>query len=534
METEEETDASESGSELEDEEDVRGDEATAAGTAADAAAVPGQQAKGKKKKKKKKKKAKGGAEEAPAAELATTSSSTAEYQLVDENAVPAHEADQRYNAALAALRRSDEDSMWVQLAHCRLDDKRARKLVDALSSKSVVISLDLSYNSISDAVLQALAATLANGAAPDLISVNVAGNVATDEGKIALAALCKTRKSLQIEIEPPPRPQTNHKRSDALVEEPSMELMWDADQDGDPTSLRAPTSHTAAALQQVLAALEQLQNIDSSSPDIHAIADNVVAAVDDELQSTAVEPSLAAQLHQRPALAQVLQSLGVFAALLRMEAGEQAVQDGRIVKRLLACGNKHIDHAVFTSGALPKIAQLVFAHPLNNCLHVPACCVLEAAFAPRYEDAKVGSSSPSPPAWEQLLDMDGGGLHVRLADVARDSVDLPVGKRPAHLGCAMALANAIAAAAKVDVQMRERLEAQESWRDFVSDGGVLQRVSEEQQGGALGGPKPQRQSLAASALGDLGSALNSLALSSLGLSPRELLSIDKSGLLRGL
>jgi hypothetical protein len=40
--------------------------------------------------------------------------------------------------------------LWVQLNQCRLGDKKARKLSEALRTNTAVTSIDLSHNQITD------------------------------------------------------------------------------------------------------------------------------------------------------------------------------------------------------------------------------------------------------------------------------------------------------------------------------------------------------------------------------------------------
>eukprot|EP00271_Cylindrocystis_brebissonii_P021849 TRINITY_DN8076_c0_g1_i1.p1 TRINITY_DN8076_c0_g1~~TRINITY_DN8076_c0_g1_i1.p1 ORF type:complete len:554 (-),score=135.87 TRINITY_DN8076_c0_g1_i1:575-2236(-) len=157
-----------------------------------AAQAEGSQGAKKKKKKKKKKKNKG--------KSANEGSEAAAVNSSDEGMLPADVAESRYVTALEGLRSKSDLCLWVQLSKCRLSDKKARKISDALAENKSVTSIDLSHNSITDEGIQLLSSALLAGAAPDLIQLDLRGNPLTDRGRALLLSLESTRKQVKVEL----------------------------------------------------------------------------------------------------------------------------------------------------------------------------------------------------------------------------------------------------------------------------------------------------------------------------------------------
>jgi len=87
-------------------------------------------------------------------------------------------------------------------------DAHSRAVCEALQAPGcTATSLDLSGNALSDAGASLLAAALAQGAAPDLISLSVSDNAAvTETGRAALQSAQKLRRGLAVQFAPLPPP----------------------------------------------------------------------------------------------------------------------------------------------------------------------------------------------------------------------------------------------------------------------------------------------------------------------------------------
>ena len=129
-----------------------------------------------------------------------TSSSTSSPTKID----PAlkKRAEEKFKNALKLLSSNDEDSMWVQLTELSLTDTKLNQIQKALESNTVILSLDLSKNNLTDTGACALAEQLAHPtAAPNLIELVVKDNAGIGErGTTALGNLAAIRKSLRVEL----------------------------------------------------------------------------------------------------------------------------------------------------------------------------------------------------------------------------------------------------------------------------------------------------------------------------------------------
>ncbi|CAI5532231.1 unnamed protein product [Closterium sp. Naga37s-1] len=154
------------------------------------------------------------ANSAPAAPFPPSSSADAPLCQPDlDDMLPVEVAEKRFAAALESMRSKADLCMWVQLARCRVGDKKLRRLTDALIHCETVTSVDLSENLISDAGLRQLACALsAPSAAPDLISLNVKRNPISASGRACLANLQAVRKLVRIEYEESPPPAAQEKK----------------------------------------------------------------------------------------------------------------------------------------------------------------------------------------------------------------------------------------------------------------------------------------------------------------------------------
>ena len=106
--------------------------------------------------------------------------------------------DEDSTAFAAGLEQLRSGGLWCSLASAGVTDKRLKSLCDILRTSGVT-SLDVSSNAITDAGASTLAACLGGAqCAPDLISLNVAGNPLSETGRAALQSLAKLRRGLDI------------------------------------------------------------------------------------------------------------------------------------------------------------------------------------------------------------------------------------------------------------------------------------------------------------------------------------------------
>ena len=82
----------------------------------------------------------------------------------------------RLRSCLSLLHANDEDTLWVSLSACHINDEHVGLICSALEHNTHVLSLDLSANDISSAGFEALSACLVNGGGLDMIELDLRGN----------------------------------------------------------------------------------------------------------------------------------------------------------------------------------------------------------------------------------------------------------------------------------------------------------------------------------------------------------------------
>jgi hypothetical protein len=112
-------------------------------------------------------------------------------------------ADQRFNSAVSQLAADSDNALWIKLDGIHLTDGKITRLAAALQKSTHVLSLDLAKNALTGRGIAKLAAALEAGAAPDLIELKIYGNSIGEEGREALGALRRARKSIRVEDEEP-------------------------------------------------------------------------------------------------------------------------------------------------------------------------------------------------------------------------------------------------------------------------------------------------------------------------------------------
>lgn len=421
----------------------------------------------------------------------------------EELMLPVEESDARYTAAIEALRANDEMCMWVQLPRCRLTDKKARKLCDAMRENHTVTSIDVSDNFISDDGARSLAALLASGAVPDLIALNVRGNPLSEKGKGALGSMRHARKLVKIDLEeePPPEDQGYNEK---MPKRGSNGWHMGAGGggsgpgangwEGTPTTFSRESKAEKAVppQQRVEAALKAIK--ESADPvDSRALAQAIAAvvkAVSQELREDAPKRVRTASLEQLPpGLSMVAMNLPTFASVLSMDPPPIASQRKRaepatgahrialvdLVHRLLLSSCQAIDDALLKEGVVTGAVALLFRFPWNSCLHASVARLVEVALC-----------RPSSELCASLFKGEDSVLE-RLAAGGSAGAALKASQRLGDVGYIINLSKAVLSAAGSHHHLQALLSGSERWTEFV--GGPL-KVLLEEQAGSLGGPRP--------------------------------------------
>ncbi|CAI7768859.1 unnamed protein product [Closterium sp. NIES-54] len=351
------------------------------------------------------------ANSAPAAPFPPSSSADAPLCQPDlDDMLPVEVAEKRFAAALESMRSKADLCMWVQLARCRVGDKKLRRLTDALIHCETVTSVDLSENLISDAGLRQLACALsAPSAAPDLISLNVKRNPISASGRACLANLQAVRKLVRIEYEESPPPAAQEKKGAQGGKGQGM-----ADPHGFESGERMggglaskasnPQIRIDAAVRFIREASEKLQQMAPEGSSSRSIAtrvfdsgmmtealEDVVELVDADLRRNPSKSYHNSPISKLPLpLRLVVESLPTFASLLELpippqqcqrKLAEPAAGRHRILAVLLlrkvlgACG-RVVDDRLAREDVGRKVASLLFDFPWSNVLHHGVCCFL--------------------------------------------------------------------------------------------------------------------------------------------------------------
>merc|ERR1711977_732497 len=106
---------------------------------------------------------------------------------------------------MGALRQLAEDKEScgprLELSVCRVTDKEAAQLGEALKGNTTVTDLNLSFNQIGDVGIQAFVTALASGAAKGLKVLKLDNNPFGDMGKRMLSGVKMMRKGLDVQYE---------------------------------------------------------------------------------------------------------------------------------------------------------------------------------------------------------------------------------------------------------------------------------------------------------------------------------------------
>ncbi|CAI5490126.1 unnamed protein product [Closterium sp. Naga37s-1] len=370
------------------------------------------------------------ANSAPSASFPPSSSADAPLCQPDlDDMLPVEVAEKRFAAALESMRSKADLCMWVQLARCRVGDKKLRRLTDALIHCETVTSVDLSENLISDAGLRQLACALsAPSAAPDLISLNVKRNPISASGRACLANLQAVRKLVRIEYEESPPPAAQEKKGaqggkgQGMADPRGFES---GERMGGGLASKAsnPQIRIDAAVRFIREASEKLQQMAPEGSSRRSIAtrvfdssmmtealEDVVELVDADLRRNPSKSYHNSPINKLPLpLRLVVESLPTFASLLELpippqqcqrKLAEPAAGRHRILAVLLlrkvlgACG-RVVDDRLAREDLGRKVAALLFDFPWSNVLHHGVCCFLMSAL--ERPNSSLSSSLLDPP-----------------------------------------------------------------------------------------------------------------------------------------
>ncbi|KAL6772337.1 hypothetical protein ACKKBG_A29840 [Auxenochlorella protothecoides x Auxenochlorella symbiontica] len=276
---------------------------------------------GKKKRKKKKKKANGEA--------------SSEASRVD--AEVRKQQQERVSNALADVRANSSGSIWVDLSSAAVDSKTVKKLCAHLAANTEILSLNLAGNCLDDESAESLARALAQGAAPNLIDLDLRDNPLSPAAEASVRATLKERKILNVELGPLPAPvaappaeagkeeagkEGGASLSGSLRDNPYVRRFFQVDEDDQdegqalesPTEQVDPEQLSAELWEQVNQALESptRTTADLATP-LAAIADQVRGEMDScmlpmlaDTELADLRPFTAAALRALPTLRRVL------------------------------------------------------------------------------------------------------------------------------------------------------------------------------------------------------------------------------------
>ncbi|CAL8464511.1 g4046 [Coccomyxa elongata] len=457
------------------------------------------------------------------------------------------EAERRFETVVEQLKSQDADGLWVSLGSCDIHDASIATLTEALASNTTVTALDLSRNNITSEGAKALFEALSDGAASDLIELDMRGNPFSSGDFKSLAHLWSVRKQLSVLVGAPKSPEPAVSISPfALrankIEEKEEEELEDYSVNGN--------GYTSPLILQFF----QMGN-DETKPtgeavepqepeeDPEVVAERLWDQVEHELQEDvgtccalsdalreigcAIQVEMAGcqlpmldstcaddlkphtlhafiKLHLLPGVLDRVPPPVIWPTSCgtpQAAVGSHRLAVAEIAALLVGAGAVVLDEAVASTGIVPDLVHLCFAHPANNALHACTLKLLRAAMSSKIADL-----------WRPLLeqgmgtsvfDAAGSGqagswppLQRQLAAVGIAVADMPQGRRPPLSGFAVAVAALLQTHSRDGLAsgiLQERLQGDEEWRDFTEEGGALQRLLQEQDGGDLGGPRPRTQ-----------------------------------------
>ncbi|KAL3134683.1 hypothetical protein ABBQ32_007686 [Trebouxia sp. C0010 RCD-2024] len=382
----------------------------------------------------------------------------------------------RFNAALKTLKVNDEDYLWVKLGQCNLKDGKARQVSEALQKNKFLTSLDLSGNRITDGGAEALAAALSDGAVPDLIYLDMRGNLLTEAGITLLAGLTKLRKQLTVETGPSPAELAAQKAESAsagesatntLLEEAAGEnevvQRWGQDDGGGkqamvrepslPPELEEDPQAAATQLwQEVCEALgadpvdlpvlaEALRYIGIGlTKEVEDIRQEACHSLPIALKATTFKPFYDSSFQRLSDLSAAVDHRGPLRLTTydrdqRQEAGGGHLPGAAtILARLVACGQLEAESQIVASQFVPRLVGACLQYPCANPLHCATFQLIRACVDSSCPELLLPlvSAQPQTDGHSDTKQMQ-LPLHRQLMAIGTGSQEGPVGKRPCHL-----------------------------------------------------------------------------------------------------
>jgi len=410
--------------------------------------------------------------------------------------------------ALASLQSGDADALWLSLSSCAIGDKKARKLLDALSAKPAAItSLDLSDNLLSDTAAEALCAAIGGkGVAPALLQLDLSRNrEMSAAGRDACAAALAPRRELTATLD----------AADA-----------DADAGGggsapaDPFAaflggLTAAEEEAAAAVAsewseergEQLLTLDAAQELLSAPPPAAGCGAAVARALHSLQVHAAAEAAEASSSKHLPrALRWCSKNVVALALVMRAPAAADARRAGahrfhivRLLADLVGARRKELTASLLEKGApnlLRLAALLLLRHPTSSPLHSAVDALVGA----------IASAGPSsrPLRHAMFVDAADGEAAAAALATALLSDALPTARAPL-----CRLATSIEDAAADDASLRAALAKCQRWPELAAALPALRAKWAE--GAIWCGPPVARPAMQGGGGGEMGELMKMLA-----------------------
>lgn len=419
--------------------------------------------------------------------------------------------------------------MWIRLDGASIADAHIEKLNEALRKNTVILSLDLSCNQLTDSGVQLLVEELGNGAAPDLIELNLKQNPGlTETGISALQSLTdQGRKMLQVDYGYSPAMKESTLADDlrnSVVVRKYFQI--DDNDDDDKTGDQGeqqeeeeiePRRASVLLWDDVLSALDaNAPHIPALSVPLRAIVDQIDAEMSEcalpmlkDTQLSDLKPFTGQALDHLATLEQILdiQPVPLVTTYSRTVAlpgiGTHRANIAELLAQLLRAECPCVFEVVRRSGLVKACVKLAIEFPNASAVQCSVLKSLHFIVSPACGDMCL---------WRSILP------DVVQFCLACEVVD-DIGRRRPNVGFMLAIAELLQSTAtgiadiaepepaeeedtrsleEWQVQLKTALEAIEGWTDF-SNNALVELIGEQR--GDIAGPKPEKRILGA----DLGS-----------------------------
>ncbi|KAF5832702.1 hypothetical protein DUNSADRAFT_11346 [Dunaliella salina] len=472
----------------------------------------------KKKKKKSKKKKEGGESEQHQQQPALSKQERAALE-------------KKFQEALSTIK--DSDDLWLNLSGSLIQDGKLEKLLERLKDNKMITSIDLSGNQISDAGAQAIGSVLeAQGAVPELISLDLRDNSFSPAGLERLALLGKHRSQLDIKtgsLSDPVLPPAEGKELKEVTKGPMFRKFFQGPgEEEDATTSDAQVDLPDISPAELWSRISQLlKGGQSSIPELALSLQELAAILQHEFSvhtsNKEVEKLLKSDSHAKACLSHLpdLQSamdlsppdvIVQFSPNPQPAVGSHRVWASAVVALLLGRGYRSIDQSVSKTQLATQVLHLALQRPMCNALHTKALHVLhacvnsteDALLAPLLQERPQDGTAPAlPNLIEVLVDLGGAAAEVSC------------GQRSSLLGFVImasrilqGMCNEPAGSAIKNQAVKRALAASPRWTSYVKPkSGPFHKMCAEQDA-ELGGPRPSAPAMAAD-YGDLGGGLMS-------------------------